>query len=134
MLSIEIPFHELDFTYVRSRGPGGQNVNRTNSAAVLRWNLFSSGAFSEELKGRIYGKVKNQLTEDGDIIIRSDVHRDQDQNRSECIKRLQELLKRALFVPKKRVATKPTRSSVRKRLEGKKVRSETKQNRQKVRL
>lgn len=134
MLSFEIPFHELDFTYVRSRGPGGQNVNRTNSAAVLRWNLFASGAFSEELKGRIYGKVKNQLTEEGDIIIRSDVHRDQDQNRSECIKRLYDLLKRALFVPKKRVATKPTRSSVRKRLEGKKVRSETKQNRQKVRV
>lgn len=134
MLSIEIPFHELDFTYVRSRGPGGQNVNRTNSAAVLRWNLFASSALSEELKNRIYGKIKNQLTEEGDVIIRSDVHRDQDQNRSECIKRLHDLLKRALFVPKKRVATKPTRSSVRKRLEGKKVRSETKQNRQKVRV
>lgn len=134
MLSIEIPFHELDFTYVRSRGPGGQNVNRTNSAAVLRWNLFASSALSEELKNRIYGKIKNQLTEEGDVIIRSDVHRDQDQNRSESIKRLHDLLKRALFVPKKRVATKPTRSSVRKRLEGKKVRSETKQNRQKVRV
>lgn len=134
MLSVEIPFHELDFTYVRSRGPGGQNVNRTNSAAVLRWNLFSSTTLSEELKSRIYSKVKNQLTEEGDLIIRSDVHRDQDQNRSECIKRLHDLLKRALFVPKKRVATKPTRSSVRKRLDSKKVRAETKQNRQKVRV
>ncbi|ASD63575.1 alternative ribosome rescue aminoacyl-tRNA hydrolase ArfB [Bdellovibrio bacteriovorus] len=132
MIEIQIPFAELDFTYARSRGPGGQNVNRTNSAAILRWNLMSSQVISEELKLRLQAKLAAQLTEDGDILIRSDVHRDQDQNRSECIARLHALLRKALFVPKKRVATKPSRSSVRKRLDTKRKHSETKTLRQKV--
>ncbi|WP_374033204.1 alternative ribosome rescue aminoacyl-tRNA hydrolase ArfB [Bdellovibrio bacteriovorus] len=132
MIEIQIPFAELDFTYARSRGPGGQNVNRTNSAAILRWNLMSSQVISEELKLRLQSKLAAQLTEDGDILIRSDVHRDQDQNRSECIARLHALLRKALFVPKKRVATKPSRSSVRKRLDTKRKHSETKTLRQKV--
>lgn len=132
MIEIQIPFAELDFTYARSRGPGGQNVNRTNSAAILRWNLMSSQVISEQLKLRLQAKLAAQLTEDGDILIRSDVHRDQDQNRSECIARLHALLRKALFVPKKRVATKPSRSSVRKRLDTKRKHSETKTLRQKV--
>ncbi|CAE80001.1 alternative ribosome rescue aminoacyl-tRNA hydrolase ArfB [Bdellovibrio bacteriovorus] len=132
MIDIQIPFAELDFTYARSRGPGGQNVNRTNSAAILRWNLMSSQVISDELKLRLQAKLAAQLTEDGDILIRSDVHRDQDQNRSECIARLHALLRKALFVPKKRVATKPSRSSVRKRLDTKRKHSETKTLRQKV--
>ncbi|AHZ84705.1 Peptidyl-tRNA hydrolase ArfB [Bdellovibrio bacteriovorus] len=132
MIDIQIPFAELDFTYARSRGPGGQNVNRTNSAAILRWNLMSSQVISDELKLRLQAKLAAHLTEDGDILIRSDVHRDQDQNRSECIARLHALLRKALFVPKKRVATKPSRSSVRKRLDTKRKHSETKTLRQKV--
>ncbi|AFY01813.1 alternative ribosome rescue aminoacyl-tRNA hydrolase ArfB [Bdellovibrio bacteriovorus] len=132
MIDIQIPFAELDFTYARSRGPGGQNVNRTNSAAILRWNLMSSQVISEQLKLRLQAKLAAQLTEEGDILIRSDVHRDQDQNRSECIARLHALLRKALFVPKKRVATKPSRSSVRKRLDTKRKHSETKSLRQKV--
>ncbi len=132
MIDIQILFAELDFTYARSRGPGGQNVNRTNSAAILRWNLMSSQVISDELKLRLQAKLAAQLTEDGDILIRSDVHRDQDQNRSECIARLHALLRKALFVPKKRVATKPSRSSVRKRLDTKRKHSETKTLRQKV--
>lgn len=132
MISFQIPFSEMDFSYVRSRGPGGQNVNRTNSAAVLRWNLAASQVFSEEQKGRLLAKLASQLTEDGDLIIRSDVHRDQDQNRSECIARLHALLRKALFVPKRRVATKPTRSSVKKRLDSKRRHAEVKASRQKI--
>lgn len=125
-------YHEFDFTYARSRGPGGQNVNRTNSAAILRWNLRDSQALPENLKARLLEKLANQLTVDGDILIRSEEFRDQDQNRSACLKRLQALLAKALFVPKKRVATKPTRSSVRKRLDSKKRNSEVKAGRKKV--
>ncbi|WP_253715935.1 alternative ribosome rescue aminoacyl-tRNA hydrolase ArfB [Bdellovibrio bacteriovorus] len=130
---IQIPFHEMDFSYARSGGPGGQNVNKTNSAAILRWNLESSQVFNEDQKARLRMKLQGKLTKDGDLLIRSDVHRDQDQNRSECIRRLQETLQRALHVPKKRVATKPTKSSQRKRVETKKLRSETKSLRQKIR-
>lgn len=122
----------MDFTYVRSRGPGGQNVNRTNSAAVLRWNLWESQVLAPELKEKLAQKLHGKLTEEGDLIIRSDVYRDQDQNRSECIHRLHEILRRALFVPKKRVATKPTRSSQRKRLESKKIHAEIKSLRKKI--
>jgi ribosome-associated protein len=133
MISLHIPFHEMEFTYARSRGPGGQNVNRTNSAAILRWNLWSSQVLSAEIKERLALKLHGKLTVDGDLIIRSEVHRDQDQNRSECIQKLHEMLRKALFVPKKRVATKPTRSSKRKRLDSKKKDAETKALRQKVR-
>ncbi|XGC79475.1 alternative ribosome rescue aminoacyl-tRNA hydrolase ArfB [Bdellovibrio bacteriovorus] len=133
MIQVQIPFSELEFTYARSRGPGGQNVNRTNSAAILRWNLWNSQVINSEVKEKLAIKLYGKLTEDGDLIIRSDVHRDQDQNRSECIKRLHETLRKALFVPKKRIATKPTKSAQRKRLETKKIHSEIKSLRQKVR-
>lgn len=133
MISIQIPFAEMDFTYARSRGPGGQNVNRTNSAAILRWNLWASNALNADTKERLAIKLQSKLTVDGDLIIRSEVHRDQDQNRSECIRKLHETLQKALFVPKKRVATKPTRSSQRKRVDEKKRNSEVKSLRQKIR-
>ena len=132
MIEISIPFHEMEFSYARSRGPGGQHVNRTNSAAILRWNLLNTQVFSEEVKERLRNKLSNQLTAEGDLLVRSDEFRDQDQNRSACIKKLQALLRKALFVPKKRVATKPTRSSVRKRLDSKKQQSETKSLRKKI--
>jgi ribosome-associated protein len=130
---VHIPFHELEFSYARSGGPGGQNVNKTNSAAILRWNLENSSVFTDAQKSRLRAKLASKLSKEGDLIIRSDVHRDQDQNRSECIKRLNETLGRALHVPKKRVATKPTKSSQRKRVESKKLHSATKSLRQKVR-
>lgn len=133
MISVQIPFSEMDFTYARSRGPGGQNVNRTNSAAILRWNLWQSQAVTQDSKERLAIKLQTKLTEEGDLIIRSEVHRDQDQNRSECIRKLHEMLNKALFVPKKRLATKPTRSSQRKRVDTKKRHSEIKSLRQKVR-
>jgi ribosome-associated protein len=99
----------------------------------LRWNLENSQVFNEDQKARLRMKLQGKMTKEGDLLIRSDVHRDQDQNRSECIRRLQDTLQRALHVPKKRVATKPTKSSQRKRVETKKLRSETKSLRQKVR-
>ncbi|WP_413574705.1 alternative ribosome rescue aminoacyl-tRNA hydrolase ArfB [Bdellovibrio sp. HCB290] len=125
-------YHEFDFTYARSRGPGGQNVNRTNSAAILRWNLRDTQMLPENLKERLLAKLATQLTDDGDILIRSEEFRDQDQNRSACLKKLQALVQKALFVPKKRIATKPSRSSVRKRLDTKKRHSEVKAGRKKV--
>ncbi|MGZ3769588.1 MAG: alternative ribosome rescue aminoacyl-tRNA hydrolase ArfB [Bdellovibrio sp.] len=132
MIEIQIPFSEMEFTYARSRGPGGQNVNRTNSAAILRWNLWSSQVLTDEVKEKLARRLHGKLTESGDLIIRSDVHRDQDQNRSECIRRLHETLKKSLFVPKKRIPTKPTKSSQRKRVEGKKRLGEIKSLRQKI--
>lgn len=132
MIHLQIPFSEFDFTYARSRGPGGQNVNRTNSAAILRWNLWASQAISQDVKERLAMKLHGKLTEEGDLLIRSETHRDQDQNRSECIRKLHEILQKALFVPKKRIATKPTRSSQRKRVDSKKRHAEIKSLRKKI--
>lgn len=85
------------------------------------------------MKSRLIAKLNDRLTEDGDLVIRSDVFRDQDQNRSECIHRLNSMLAKALAVPKKRIPTKPTKSAQRKRVESKKHHGEIKSLRQKVR-
>lgn len=132
MTDIVIPFHELNFSYARSRGPGGQNVNKTNSAAILRWSLLNTQVFTEEVKLRLLQKLASQLTAEGDLLIRSEEERDQDQNRSNCLRKLQAILKKALFVPRKRVATKPTRGSVRRRLNSKKQAAEIKSGRKKI--
>ncbi len=117
---------------VRSRGPGGQNVNKTNSAVILRWHPESSQCMDDETRAVLLQKLQNKLSVEGVLIIRSEVHRDQDQNKSECIAKLHQILDKALFVPRKRVSTKPTRSSVRKRLTNKKQHSEIKTLRRKV--
>jgi ribosome-associated protein len=123
---------EIWFEYVRSRGPGGQHVNKTNSAAILRWHVPSSQAFNEDQKQNIQSKLANYINSEGFLNLRSDQFRDQQQNRSACVEKLQHLLKKALFKPKKRIKTKPTRSSIKKRIESKKARGEVKKNRQKV--
>jgi len=124
---------EIWFEYVRSRGPGGQHVNKTNSAAILRWHVPSSQAFSEEQKETILSKLSNHINSEGFLLLRSDQFRDQDQNRNACVDKLQLILKRALHKPKKRIKTKPSRSSVRKRIDSKKAHGEIKKNRQKYR-
>lgn len=119
---------ELDFEAVRSRGPGGQNVNKTNSAAILRWNLIRS-RLPDMVKSRLFEKLGSQLTVEGDLLFRSDVHRDLEQNKKACIEKLHQTIEKALFVPKKRIKTKPGRSAVRKRLDSKKKHSDKKRSR-----
>jgi ribosome-associated protein len=121
---------EVELEYTRSRGPGGQHVNKTNSACLLRWNVPATVCFSEEDKMILLSKLRT--TSDGDLILRSDEYRDQESNRKKVLEKLDELIDRAFFVPKKRKATKPTRSSQRKRREEKKIRGEIKAGRGKV--
>lgn len=124
---------EIELEYTRSRGPGGQHVNRTNSAALLRWNLFESVAFTPEEKELLARKLSNVLSSTGDIVLRSDEFRDQERNRDRCLEKLDEILQRAFFVPKKRKPTKPTKSSQIKRRNEKKQRGEVKAGRSRVR-
>lgn len=111
---------ELEFETTRSRGPGGQHVNRTESAVILRWNAEQTLAFSDVQKARLLAALRNQLTKEGELLIRAETFRDQDSNKKETVRRLNEVLTKALFVPKKRIKTKPTKSSQRKRLDSKK--------------
>lgn len=128
----KIPWGELEFTAARSRGPGGQNVNKTNSAVQLRFNFKTSQAFSDFEFQRIFEKIQNKLTTEGDLLIRSEESRDHEQNRKTCIEKLDALLEKCFHRDPPRRKTKPTKSSVRKRVEGKKIRADVKKNRGKV--
>lgn len=113
--SVTIPESELDFTFVRSSGPGGQNVNKVNSKAVLRWNCLGSAAFRPAQKERILDFLKNKLTRDGHLLLSSDQFRDQGRNRLECLEKLRALLIDALKVREERKETRPTKGSVRRK-------------------
>ena len=127
--NISIPLDTISFTYVRSSGPGGQNVNKVASKAVLRWNLPGSGLFTKEVEQRFHTLFPSYITESGDIVLSSQESRDAPKNRINCLNKLKDMLLSALFVPKKRIPTKPTRSSIRRRLADKARHSEKKRNR-----
>lgn len=119
---------EYWFEAVRSRGPGGQNVNKTNSAAILRWHLPST-KLSESVRDRLLLKLGAQLTSEEMIMIRSEESRDLEANKKACVEKLKKMIDQALFVPKKRIKTKPSKGSVRKRLDSKKKHAEKKRQR-----
>jgi ribosome-associated protein len=123
---------EVVIVAARSRGPGGQNVNKVSSASQLTWNLFSSGGLSGEEKAMVATKLANRINQYGEVYLRSDEYRDFPRNKTRCFEKLNELLAAALHKPKPRRATKPTKSARKKRLETKSKRSETKQQRQRV--
>lgn len=123
---------ELKFEYSRSSGPGGQHVNKTETAVIARFPVSASRALSELQKKAIFEKLSNRITKEGDLIVRSEESRDRLRNKDEVIKRFLELLEKAFFVPKPRKKTKPTRSSERKRLLSKKVHGQKKQLRGRV--
>ncbi len=128
-MSIVIPMAEVEFSYARSGGPGGQNVNKTETKAVLRWNLDRANWVASDVKERFRSAFGSRLTADGDVVIHSDETRNRSINEKACLQKLTEMLRRVWFAPKKRVPTKPTRSSQRRRVEAKRLRSEVKKNR-----
>ena len=130
--SILIPTRELEFQFSRSSGPGGQKVNKTSTKATLRWNLELSPSISSMTRNRLLEKLSSRLTTEGEIVIHSDKYRDRGRNTADCIVKFQELLRKALYRQKTRVATKPTRASKKKRLDNKSKRSDLKKNRKKV--
>jgi len=131
-LMIKIKESELHLSFVRSRGPGGQNVNKVSTAVQLRYNILNSD-ISEDIKDRFCEKYKNRISKNGDIIILAQSHRTQSKNKIDAIKRLESLFS-DIKIPVKRIATKPSRSSQVKRVESKKKRSALKKNRKKVTL
>lgn len=124
-----IPWNEIEVSVTRSSGAGGQHVNRTNSAVQLRFSIPQSLVLTDEQKNRIFHKLAHRIVGDGELLVRMENERDQKMNKEAAYRLLNQLIAQALVIPKKRIATAPTRSSVRKRLGEKKHRSEIKKNR-----
>ncbi len=124
--SIAIDETEVQFQFVTSSGPGGQNVNRVATAAQLRFDAASSPSLTDEVRQRLASVAGRRMTGDGVLIIKAQRFRSQEQNREDAINRLVALLQKAAEAPRRRRATRPTRASKERRLESKKRRSETK--------
>lgn len=129
MKHFKIPQAELIFSYSRSSGAGGQNINKVNSKATLQWNARETASLPAEVKERFLKKYEKRINEFGFITIVSQEHRTQNLNTNSAIKKLQDMIDSVATAPKKRLATKPSKSSIQKRLLGKKIHGEKKRAR-----
>jgi ribosome-associated protein len=121
--NLRVPDDEFQWSFVRAGGPGGQNVNKVASKAVLRWNVAASSSLPAEVKGRLRSLAQRRFTKQGELVLVSQRHRDQERNRQDCLDKLRELLVAALVVPKPRRPTKPSRGDREARLREKRYRS-----------
>ncbi len=126
---LTIPAGELSIAFARSGGPGGQNVNKVASKVELRWNPQMSTALTDEDRTWLVAKLSSRLTSEGALIVTSTKTRDQQKNRDDAADKLALIVRTALVRPKTRRPTKPSRASKRRRVEGKRHRSQIKRER-----
>ncbi len=126
---IRIPSSEFRFTFARSAGPGGQNVNKVNTKVTLHWPVDSSPSLPEDVRERFRSKYSRRINKNGELVIYSQRYRDQARNVDDCLDKLREMLLDVATAPKKRKATRPSRASKERRLRDKKAKSQTKESR-----
>ena|SRR5438105_15927791 len=128
---ITIPEHELEITASRSSGAGGQHVNKTDTKITIRWNIKNSSALTEEQKQRVEEKLGSRITEDGDLLVHNSESRSQQQNEKNALNNLAAVIRGALHVQKKRIATKISKALKEARLKSKSHQGEIKKLRSK---
>ncbi|MEM7454832.1 MAG: alternative ribosome rescue aminoacyl-tRNA hydrolase ArfB [Planctomycetota bacterium] len=126
---ISIPVKEFEFSFARSPGPGGQHVNKVNSKVILRWEIGKSSSLPADVKQRFVEKYKRRIAKTGEVIVTSHRYRDQGRNVADAMHKLRELVLAVARPPVKRKKTKPSRSSVRRRLDNKRRNSDKKRSR-----
>lgn len=128
---LAIPLAEFSFEFARSSGPGGQNVNKVNSKATLRWRPATSPSLPDPIRDRLVRAVAARLTREGELLVTSQLTRDQGRNVENCLAKVRQLILEALHPPKVRRASRPTLGSQLRRVESKLRRSTTKRLRRK---
>jgi ribosome-associated protein len=128
--TISIDERELEERFIRASGPGGQNVNKVSTAVELRFDVRRSPSLPEGVRDRLERLAGRRLTDEGVLVIRAERHRTQERNREDARDRLAELVREALYVPKKRVKTKPSRAAKARRVDSKVKRGGVKKLRQ----
>jgi ribosome-associated protein len=126
---LAIPRSELRFTFVRSSGPGGQNVNKVASKAVLRWSVQNSRSIPDPVRARLMTRAARQINDRGELLLTSQRYRDQGRNIDDCLDKLRNLVLAASKVPRRRKKTRPTKASKKKRLDTKRATAEKKRRR-----
>ncbi len=116
---LRIPLSEFEFTFARSSGPGGQNVNKVNSKAMLRWPVRASASLPDEIRVRLATQQRRRITREGDLLVVSQRYRDQARNIEDCLEKLREMLAEAAIRPVVRKVKKPTRGMIERRLKQK---------------
>ncbi len=126
---IEIPLREFSFSFSRSSGPGGQNVNKLNTRVTLRWDVARSPSLPESVRRRFQSRYARRITQEGELVMTSQRFRDQGRNVADCLEKLRVLLEDVAEAPKPRKRTRPSKASVQRRLKEKRARAQSKQRR-----
>ena len=126
---IAIPPRELRFSFVRSSGPGGQNVNKVNTKAQLRWSVRASDALPDDVRARILARYARRINDRGELVLTSQRYRVQARNIDDCLTKLREMLAVVAVPPRRRKKSQPPRSARESRLREKRATSEKKRQR-----